>query len=213
MPGEDTHWLSKDAPAFRTYPHVLKQLAEVALTDDDILLVGSESKTKRPYAEFIHQQSRRSKAPFVSVNCTAIKGEPLENVLFADLALAARPFYFRGPIQAAEGGTIFLDEIQALSRPSRVKLLRFMQEKEYRRVGEGRLRRANVRLVAASGSDLPVPVRDRLLSEDVLLHLHVITITVCPLWKRIVVRSRLDQFFTLIFTTWQRFRSHSTKKI
>jgi transcriptional regulator with GAF, ATPase, and Fis domain len=84
------------------------------------------------------------------------------NVLFADLALAARSVYFGGRIQAADGETILLDEIQALSRPSQLKLLRSLQKKEYRRVGEGRLRRANVRLVAASGSDLPVSVRDRL---------------------------------------------------
>jgi hypothetical protein len=74
MLGEDTHWRSKECPCVRNLSACLKQLAEVALTDNDILLVGSESN-KRPYAEFVHQQSRRSKARFVSVNCNVIKGE------------------------------------------------------------------------------------------------------------------------------------------
>ena len=120
------------------------------------------------------------------VNCGAMPDSLFENELFGHVGGAftgAQP-QSEGLAAAAEGGTLFLDEIDSLSLPGQVKLLRFIQEKEYRRLGESRIRRANIRFIAATNTDLVSAVQAGLFREDLFFRLRVIPIEVPPLWKR-----------------------------
>lgn len=179
------------------HQRLLEQLTKFALTDAEILITGATGTGKELYAGFVHRQSQRSKAAFVPVNCGAIPDQLLENELFGHVGGAftgAQP-RTEGLVSAAEGGTLFLDEVDTLSLPCQVKLLRFIQEKEYRRLGETRLRRANVRLIAATNTDLLAAVKAGRFRDDLFFRLRVIPIEIPPLWKRKVdMRPLLDQY-------------------
>jgi len=126
--------------------NLLERLAKFALTNAEILILGPTGSGKERYARYIHSHSPRSRQAFIPVNCGAIPDTLLENELFGHVGGAftgARP-QSDGVVAAAEGGTLFLDEVDALTPAGQVKLLRFIQEKEYRRLGESRTRRANV---------------------------------------------------------------------
>jgi two-component system, NtrC family, response regulator GlrR len=168
------------------HQHLLEQLTKFALTDAEILLTGATGTGKELYAGFVHRQSQRAKAAFVPVNCGAIPDQLLENELFGHVGGAftgAQP-RTEGLVAAAEGGTLFLDEIDTLSLPCQVKLLRFIQQKEYRRLGETRLRRANIRFIAATNADLLAAVKAGRFREDLFFRLRVIPVEIPPLWKR-----------------------------
>ena len=181
-------WLSPGIVGRRRMDkHAVSSLAAIAPTDADILITGPSTLDKEQYAEFVHRNSQRAKAAFVSLNCAAVPRQWLASELFRDIeegnGAASR---VQGPIAAAEDGTLFLDEIHALSPLCQVKLLRFIQEKEYRRIGETHLRRADLRLIAASSADLPGAVRAGRFREDLLLQLRIFPITPLQLWRRIV---------------------------
>ena len=128
-------------------------------------------------------RGRRRRCP---VNCGALPVDLLENELFGHVGGAftgARP-QSDGLVAAAEGGTLFLDEVDALALVCQVKLLRFLQEKEYRRLGETRIRRANVRIIAATNTDLLAAVHDGCFREDLFFRLRVVPIEVPALRER-----------------------------
>jgi DNA-binding NtrC family response regulator len=165
---------------------LLERLAKFALTDAEILITGPTGVGKELYARYTHRQSPRAKAAFVAVNCGAIPDSLLENELFGHVGGAftgARP-QSEGLVAAAEGGTLFLDEIETLSAAGQVKFLRFIQEREYRRLGEPRLRRANVRFIAATNADLLAAVQTGRFRQDLFFRLRVIPIEVPALSKR-----------------------------
>ena len=121
------------------------------------------------------------------MNCGALPADLLENELFGHVGGAftgARPSS-EGLVAAAERGTLFLDEVDSLTPVGQVKLLRFLQEKEYRRLGETRIRRANVRIVAATNANLVTAVRDGRFREDLFFRLRVVPLEVPPLCDRI----------------------------
>jgi DNA-binding NtrC family response regulator len=143
------------------HTQLVEKLEKVAPTDAEVLISGPTGVGKELYANYIHQHSARAKASLVAVNCGGLPVELIENELFGHVGGAftgARP-HSDGLVAAAEGGTLFFDEIDSLPLPCQVKLLRFLQDKEYRRLGETRLRRANVRIVAATNADLVAAVR------------------------------------------------------
>jgi DNA-binding NtrC family response regulator len=168
------------------HERVLTLVAAAAATDAEVLIVGPSGVGKELYARRIHEQSPRASRQFVAVNCGALPPDLFENELFGHVAGAftgARP---RAPglINEAEGGTLFLDEIEALHIANQVKLLRLIQEKEYRPLGEPRVRRVNVRFVAASNADLLAEVREGRFRLDLFFRLRVIPIEVAPLKDR-----------------------------
>ena len=168
------------------HQRLLEQLTKFALTDAEILITGATGTGKELYAGFVHRQSPRAKAAFVPVNCGAIPDQLLENELFGHVGGAftgAQP-RTEGLVATAEGGTLFLDEVDTLSLAGQVKLLRFIQQKEYRRLGETRLRRADVRFIAATNADLLAAVKAGRFREDLFFRLRVIPIDIPPLWKR-----------------------------
>jgi DNA-binding NtrC family response regulator len=165
---------------------VLDTLDRVAPTDVEILIRGPTGVGTEPYADYLHRRSSRAECAFVSVNCGGLPAERIENELFGHVGGAftgARPAS-SGLIAAAEGGTLFLDEIDLLSLACQVKLLRFLQDKEYRRIGETHLRCANIRIVAATNADLVATVRNKTFREDLLFRLGFVSIDVPALAQR-----------------------------
>jgi DNA-binding NtrC family response regulator len=161
-------------------------LTKFALTDAEILITGPTGVGKEQYAQYTHRQSARAKSAFVPINCGAVPDTLLENELFGHVGGAftgAQP-NSQGLVAAAEGGTLFLDEVDTLTPSGQVKLLRFIQEKEYRRLGESRTRRANVRIIAATNADLLSAVQAGRFRQDLFFRLRVIPIEVPALCKR-----------------------------
>ncbi len=169
--------------AFQRY---LRRLRLIAGCDAGVLILGETGTGKELCARAIHYTSARAGKPWVTVNCGAIPGELVENELFGHVrgaythAHAARS----GLVAEAEGGSLFLDEIDALPLTAQSKLLRFLQEKEYRPVGSSALRRANVRIIAASNGQLNCRVTQGRFRQDLLFRLSVLTLDLPPLRER-----------------------------
>ena len=165
---------------------VLAELTRAAATDVEVILLGPTGVGKELYARWIHAHSPRGARPFVPVNCGAIPITLFENELFGHVggAYTSASASSDGLVAEAEGGTLFLDEIDALEPANQVKLLRFLQEREYRRLGESRIRKANVRIVGASNADLVQLARTARFREDLLFRVHVFPVRVPPLCER-----------------------------
>jgi two-component system, NtrC family, response regulator GlrR len=170
----------------REHRQTLQLVAAAAATDAEVLILGPTGVGKELYARRVHEESRRSSRQFVAVNCGALPPDLFENELFGHVAGAftgARPRAI-GLVNEAEGGTLFLDEIDSLHIANQVKLLRLIQEKEYRPLGEPRIRRVNVRVVAATNVDLRAETREGRFRSDLFFRLRVIPIEIAPLKDR-----------------------------
>jgi two-component system response regulator GlrR len=164
----------------------LKKIPLIARCDSRVLITGETGTGKEMCARAIHYLSPRTAQPFVPVNCGAIPIDLVENELFGHErgaftgANAAKP----GIIEEAKEGTLFLDEIDCLPLMAQVKLLRFIQEKEYRKLGSSRVCHADVRLIVASNISLEEAMRQGLLRQDLYYRLNVVSITMPPLRER-----------------------------
>ena len=160
--------------------------ARAAQSDAPILLRGENGTGKSVLARFIHARSKRATHSYVTVNCPTLSGDLLASELFGHAigsftgAVRDQP----GRVEAAEGGTLLLDEIGEITPPLQAKLLRFVQDKEFERVGETRTRHADVRVVAATNRDLDADVAAGRFREDLLFRLNVVEIHVPPLRER-----------------------------
>jgi transcriptional regulator with GAF, ATPase, and Fis domain len=165
---------------------LLEKLSKVASTDAEILFTGPSGVGKELYARYVHKCGPRQKSPFVAVNCGALPSELLENELFGHVggAFTGARLQSEGLVAAAEGGMLFLDEVDSLPLISQVKLLRFLQEKEYRRLGETSIRRADIRVLAATNTDLVAAVREGKFRQDLFFRIRVIPVEVPPLNER-----------------------------
>ncbi len=180
---------------------VLGMAKQVAATDATILLRGENGTGKTVLARMIHLWSGRAKKPFSNISCPSIPSELLESELFGHLkgAFTGADHDSPGRIAACEGGTLLLDEIGDLPLLLQPKLLRFIQDHEYERIGDSITRRADVRVMAATNIDLEKAVRDGRFREDLFYRLNVIQIILPPLRERqddiIPLAERLLQFF------------------
>jgi NtrC-family two-component system response regulator AlgB len=170
-------------------PAVLAALdvaARVAPSEASVLLRGESGTGKGVLARSVHSRSRRSAGPFVTVHCPSLSRELLESELFGHArgAFTGAVEATEGKVAAAEGGTLFLDEIGDLPTALQPKLLRFVQERVYERVGESRTRTGDVRILAATNRDLEAEVAAGRFREDLLYRLNVIEITMPPLRER-----------------------------
>jgi two-component system, NtrC family, response regulator GlrR len=171
------------SPAFRA---VLDLLPRLAAYDAPVLLRGETGTGKELVARALHYLSPRQGRPFVPVNCGALPETLLESELFGHVrgaftdARLDRP----GLVAMAEGGTLFLDEVDSLSPKGQVALLRFLQDHEYRQVGGQRLRKADVRVLAATNVDLARRVADGQFRQDLLFRLDVLAVELPPLARR-----------------------------
>ncbi len=158
----------------------------IARCDATVLITGETGTGKELCARAIHYLSTRAKQPFVPINCGAIPAELAENELFGHErgAYTGAASSQTGLIEEANCGTLFLDEIDCLSLLTQVKLLRFLQDKEYRPLGSSRARRADVRIIAASNTDIEESVRQGRLRQDLYYRLHVVPLALLPLRER-----------------------------
>ena len=178
---------------------VIDVARRVAPSEAAILLRGENGTGKGVLARSIHAWSRRAAGPFVTVSCPSLGSDLLESELFGHArgaftgAIRDSP----GKVAAAEGGTLFLDEIGELPPHLQPKLLRFLQDREYERVGEARTRSADVRLVAATNRDLEAAITSGAFREDLFYRLNVVELTLPPLRDR---SDRLDLADRLLAT-------------
>ena len=165
---------------------VFDQGHQVAATDAVVLIRGESGTGKGVLARAIHAWSRRASEPFVTVSCPSLNAELLESALFGHArgSFTGAIADTEGTVEAAEGGSLFLDEIGDLPLLLQPKLLRFLQERRYERVGETRTRAADVRLIAASNRDLEAAVAAGHFREDLLYRLNVVELTLPPLRQR-----------------------------
>jgi len=162
-------------------------IQKVAASQSSVLILGESGTGKELAARSIHTCSPRRSKPFVAVNCGAIPENLIESELFGHKkgsftgAVSDRP----GLFEQAEGGTLFLDEISELPLLLQTKLLRVLQEREFRRVGDAQTRKADVRMVCASNRDLEGEVRDGSFREDLYYRINVVQLVMPPLRERI----------------------------
>jgi len=165
---------------------VLAAARRVAATDASVLLLGESGTGKNQLAHLIHYSSKRAGAPLVEVHCAALPEALLESELFGHEKGAFTGAHERksGHLAAADGGTLFLDEIGEVSPATQVKLLRFLQEREFVPVGSTQTRKVDVRVVAATNRDLDDAVKAGTFREDFYYRLNVFAIHLPPLRDR-----------------------------
>ncbi|WP_395791027.1 sigma-54-dependent transcriptional regulator [Aquimonas sp.] len=175
--------LASEAPAMQ---QALALARQVARTSANVLLLGESGTGKNVFARAIHGWSPRAEHGFVPVNCPSLSAELLENELFGHRkgAYTGAQESSEGRVAQAEGGTLFLDEIGDFPLALQPKLLRFIQDKEYERVGDPQSRQANVRLVTATHRDLPTMSEVGEFRLDLYYRLNVVAITLPPLRER-----------------------------
>lgn len=178
-----------------------QKISLIASCEANVLLVGETGTGKELYARAIHYGSARAGRPFMPVNCGAIPAELVENELFGHMrgAFTSASNLQVGLIEEANGGTLFLDEIDCLPVHAQVKLLRFLQEKEYRPLGSARIKRADVRIIAASNLNLEEAVDKGRVRQDLFYRLNIISLTLPPLRDRredipLLARHFLDKY-------------------
>lgn len=166
----------------------LKELtARAAKTNSNVLILGESGTGKELFAHAIHNNSKRKNFPFVKVNCGAIPFELLESELFGyeeGSFTGAKKGGKIGKFKAADGGTIFLDEIGDLPMNMQVKLLRVLQDKEIERIGSNYSEKIDVRVIAATNKDLEKMVSEGLFRLDLYYRLNVVSIKIPPLRER-----------------------------
>jgi DNA-binding NtrC family response regulator len=169
--------------SFRTE---VNKISLAARSEASVLITGETGVGKDLVAQGIHYLSRRAHHGFVPVNCGAVPGELFENELFGHEpgAFTGASLTQTGLIEEADGGSLFLDEIDSLPLAAQVKLLRFLQEKEYRRLGSTKMRRCDVRVIAAMNTCPETAIRAGRLRPDLYYRLNVVALTLPPLRDR-----------------------------
>ena len=176
--------ISTESPAMRKALDVAFRAAQ---SDATVLLLGESGTGKSVLARQVHRQSRRAEGPFVTVSCPSLTRELLESELFghAKGAFTGAHQDTQGKVAAADGGTLFLDEIGEMPLEVQAKLLRLLQEREYERVGENKVRQANLRIISATNRELSRAVKEGTFREDLFYRLNVISVRVPPLRERL----------------------------
>lgn len=172
---------------------IFELVSPVASSDTVVLLQGKTGTGKGVMAKWIHEQSSRSSEPFVEVNCASLRGDLLNSELFGHAkgsftsAVAER----QGLIEVANHGTLFLDEIGDMEMGTQAQLLKAIEEKTYRRIGESKERRSDFRLICATNHNLPAQVQKGVFREDLYYRICVFPIVMPAL------RDRMDDFDAL----------------
>ena len=164
----------------------IRRATLVAPTEATVLLQGESGTGKEVMARLIHARSPRGNRPFVAINCAALPENLLESELFGyergafTGAQQTKP----GQVEIAAGGVLFLDEVSEMSLAAQAKLLRFLQEREFQRLGGTRVVKTNVRIIAATNRDLQEAIQRGSFRHDLYYRLQVFTIQLPPLRER-----------------------------
>jgi DNA-binding NtrC family response regulator len=187
------------SPAFLSALYLIKKFAACDVT---VLVQGETGTGKELAARAIHYLSMRQGHPFIPVNCGAMPDSLIESEMFGHErgAFTDAKSSRAGLVAEAAGGSLFLDEVETLSRKAQVTLLRFLQDKEYRPVGGKTMRLADVRIIAASNENLPDLVAEGLFRQDLLFRLNAFSVSMPPLRERQSDALFLAQAFIRRFT-------------
>jgi len=188
---------------------IINMVGRVASSRATVLIMGESGTGKELFAKLVHATSPRSEEPMIVVNCGAIPETLLESELFGHEKGAFTGAISRriGRFEEADGGTLFLDEIGELSPPVQVKLLRFLQEREFQRLGGNQTMKADVRVISATNQNLEEKVKKETFREDLYYRLNVVSMTIPPL------RDRRGDISTLTEHFIKRFSSENDKNI
>jgi two-component system nitrogen regulation response regulator GlnG len=178
---------------------ILKTVYKVAPTNSSVLITGESGSGKEFLANVIHRYSKRAAEPFVAVNCGAIPENLVESELFGSKkgSYTGSTADKKGLFESANGGTLFLDEVGELSASTQVKLLRFLQSHEIRRVGETEPRYLDVRVLAATNRDLQESMQTGKFREDLYYRLNTFHLQLPPLRERKPALPNLIKYFIL----------------
>lgn len=185
---------------------ILEMARQVASTEASVLILGESGTGKGVLAAAIHEFSERRAAVMGTVNCPSLSAELLESELFGHVrgAFTGAVEHRQGRVQIAEGGTLFLDEIGDFPLALQPKLLRFVQDRVYERVGDPHTRKSNVRIIAATNRNLEMMVKEGRFREDLYYRLNVINFELPPLRERHDDIPRLAERFLLSFAASYR---------
>ena len=185
-----------DTPEMRK---ILKTVYKVAPTNSTLLITGESGSGKEFLANVVHRYSKRANEPFVPVNCGAIPENLVESELFGSKkgSYTGSTADKKGLFESANGGTLFLDEVGELSLATQVKLLRFLQSHEIRRVGETDARYLDIRIIAATNRDLQQAMHEGRFREDLYYRLNTFHLQLPPLRDRKPVIPNLIRYFIL----------------
>ncbi|AOT71309.1 sigma-54 interaction domain-containing protein [Geosporobacter ferrireducens] len=193
---------------------IYQKCLAISATDATVLIMGESGSGKEIVANFIHNNSNRSEKPFVSINCGAIPGTLIESELFGYAPGAftgANKTGKKGIFEAANTGTLLLDEIGDMPLEMQVKLLRVMENKVIRRVGSEKDISVDVRIIAATNCALPQLVKEGKFRRDLYYRLNVIRITVPPLRERPKDIVALSKYFHNLFS--RKYHHTAAKKV
>lgn len=199
-------WLRHFIGRNEAFVRELAKLPVFARCDAGVLILGETGTGKEVCAQAVHQLSSRAGKPWVAVNCGALPTELIESELFGHVrgAFTTAHTARTGLVAEAEGGSLFLDDIDCLPAAAQVKLLRFLQEREYRPVGASTVRRADVRVIAASNLRLPAMVDRGEFRGDLFFRLNVLLLQLPALRDRRDDIAALAQHFITRFSARHR---------
>ncbi|MGA7714014.1 MAG: sigma-54 dependent transcriptional regulator [Rhizomicrobium sp.] len=188
---------------------VFRLVAKCAPTNSTVMLTGESGTGKEMIARAIHYNSLRNDRPFVAVDCNALSENLLESELFGHVkgAFTGAVTNKQGMLEIAEGGTLFLDEIGNISLTTQAKLLRVIQEREFKAVGGTKTQEANFRLITATNKDLKAMIADGRFREDLFYRINIFPIAIPPL------RDRRDDIPALAFHFLRTFNEELGKKV
>jgi DNA-binding NtrC family response regulator len=182
---------------------VVEEARKAAVSKSTVLLLGESGTGKEIFARAIHNWSQRKTQPFIAINCVGLSKDLLESELFGHErgAFTGAHQLKKGKMELADGGTVFLDEIGDISQELQTKLLRFLQERDFERVGGNRRLRVDVRIIAATNRNLERAVADGSFRQDLYHRLNVIPIALPPLRERKDDIAHLAVHFLCRFST------------